>query len=214
MEQGKIVESGDTEDVVAAYLTRSLRAQAKSLRSEDLDVFRRRKMEDAPTKILGIKISHRNGDSDILPEIQLGDGFTIDIGVAVHKPMQAADLAIVLKTAHGEPVTSLLYSDRGVGFPLRPRSHVMKVTLNDLLLAPGRYLVEVAVDPMVGGYSCDVIYDHPRLSVVSDQGKVGYWPKRPWGAVSCQAVEWEISERNDITSSVAPAADSRKLYVE
>jgi hypothetical protein len=68
---------------------------------------------------------------------------------------------------------------------------VVRISVNDLWLAPGRYYVEVWLDPMIDGISCDAIFDYPLLSIVN-RGLVTHGLNRPWGSVYCKAVAWDV----------------------
>jgi lipopolysaccharide transport system ATP-binding protein len=191
LDQGKVVTTGKSEDVVTAFLAKMLDTKAEALQAKDLSLFRRWKKDGAAGRIREIRIAGQSGESEVLPEIELGESFTIEIGVSVYRAMEAADISVVLKTAQGEPVTTLVAADDVLGLSLEPGETTVSVTARDLLLAPGRYYVEVWMDPMIDGDSSDAIFDYPLLSVVN-KGLVTHLLNRQWGSVHCKPVEWKI----------------------
>jgi len=196
LEQGRIVASGDSEGVIAKYLAEDTRGSAVPL-SRDLELFRRSRVDGAPAKIVSIDIDGESRVSGVLPQIQLGIKFTIEIHLAVYRRLEAADIGFVLKNSQGDPVTSLMCSDSTSGLLIEPGHQIIKITINDLRLTPGNYFLQIGIDPVVGGHSCDTIYDYPLLSVIKEREQIGYWPDRPWGAVYCQAVEWHVSRGDE-----------------
>jgi lipopolysaccharide transport system ATP-binding protein len=199
MERGQIVASGSTGDVINAYFMKTLDAKAAVLRSKDLDSFRRRRIDDPEARLVAIGV---NGYSDALPRIELGTKLTIEIGLTVHRALCGADIGIVLKTAQGEHVTALASGDQRFGLSFEPGYHRIAVKIDDLTLAPGRYFVDVCVDPTMdsGSPSCDAIFDYPLLAI-DNEGQVTHWMQRPWGVVHCQAVEWNVTRTSSAIST-------------
>lgn len=191
LEHGCIAASGNTENVIAAYLAKTLEVRAEALHTEDLEFFRRSRKDSSEAKIVRVGISGPYRESDLLPTIELGAKFTIEIHLAVYKALHGANVIMIIKTSQGEHVAVLASWDRDFGLSLEPGHHIVKVRINDLPLSPGRYFLDVGVDPTIDE-SCDVIFDYPLLSVVND-GQVVHWLERPWGVVHCQEVEWNAS---------------------
>jgi lipopolysaccharide transport system ATP-binding protein len=194
LDQGSIVAEGDSESVVASYLTRTLGAKEKAIKSRDLEEFRRgRKYDNSPARILEIGIVHSYEDPDILPEVELGSAFTIEIRLAVYRAMPTADLCVILLNSQGERVTTLVASDQMRALSLQLGEKIVRLTADDLVLTPGRYFAEVWLDPMIDGISCDAIFDYPLLSIVN-RGLVTHGLNRPWGSVYCKEVKWSVEE--------------------
>src|SRR5215472_17150612 len=77
LDRGRIVASGDTESVIQKYWSKLLDAKASTLRSKNLEAFRRWRREDQSARIVGIEIdSSRSDDTDILPQIPFGSKLT------------------------------------------------------------------------------------------------------------------------------------------
>jgi len=86
----------------------------------------------------------------------------------------------------------LMGSDAMLGLALQPGERTVRISVDDLLLAPGRYYVEVWMNPMIDGTPCDAIFDYPLLSV-ANKGLVTHGLDRQWGSVFCKAV-WDVEQ--------------------
>ncbi len=84
----------------------------------------------------------------------------------------------------------------------------MTLAVYGLVLAPGRYFAEVWLDPMVGGYSCDAIFDYPLLSVVN-KGLVIHQLTRSWGTVYCKDAKWRVMGKKENVAAVEARLRSR-----
>jgi lipopolysaccharide transport system ATP-binding protein len=202
LQSGTITADADSETVIEKYLLTSLDARSKALKVKNLKSFRRGQTYDnPPAEILEISIASSSEDPDTLPEIELGSNFTVEICLAVDRPILNGDLCVVLMNAQGERVTSLVASDKVLGLSLRPGEKVVKLSVKDLFLAPGRYFADVSLDPMIDGDSCDAIFDYPLLSVVN-KGQVTHGLNRPWGSVYCKDTKWSVSEKVEDIAAV------------
>jgi len=209
LESGIVTANGPSETVVENYLIRTLDARAKALKAKNLESFRRgRTYENPPAKILEVNIAKPNEDADSLPEIELGSTFTIEVTLDVERPIVNGDLCVTLMNSQGDRVTSLVASDRVMGLAIQPGEKVIKLSVPDLYLAPGRYFAEVWLDPMIDGISCDAIFDYPLLSVVNS-GQVTHGLTRPWGAVYSKDAKWSVAEKQN----AAPAEASPRVPV-
>ena len=198
LERGRILASGDTESVIQKYLSSLLDTKAVALGSRDLEAFRRGRREDPPARIAGIEIDSRSDDTDILPQIPFGSDLTFRVLLNVYRTMRAADLGILIINANGQKITELACSDYAPPFLFEPGKYTVTVSVADLPLSPGRYVVQVWVIPMVGiDAACDSICDYPLFSIVKEDHIDHYQPPIPWGAVHCRAVNWDVSERNE-----------------
>ncbi|MEO7054896.1 MAG: polysaccharide ABC transporter ATP-binding protein [Rhizomicrobium sp.] len=195
MQGGTITADADSETVIEKYLLTALDARAKAMKAKNLESFRRgRHYDNSPASIMEINIASSSEDPDTLPEIELGSDFAIEICLDVERPIPNGDLCVALMNAQGERVTSLVASDKVAGLSLRPGEKVVKLTVKDLFLAPGRYFADVSLDPMIDGNSCDAIFDYPLLTVVN-KGQVTHALNRPWGSVYSKDAKWSVSEK-------------------
>jgi homopolymeric O-antigen transport system ATP-binding protein len=192
LDQGRIVTSGNTEDVIKAYLIKALEDKATALQSNDLGLYRSRQTRDAQAKIVRIGVNGSWGDPEVLPRISMGAKFTIEVELAVYMALRGADIVLWLKTSGGENLTIVYSADHRFNLSLRPGHYRVRITIGDLPLVPGRYFLDAAIDTTLGGYTCDVIRDYPLLTVVNE-GQVTNWLHRSWGVVHCQAVEFAVS---------------------
>jgi lipopolysaccharide transport system ATP-binding protein len=190
LDRGRIAAWGGTEGVIAGYLSEVFNKGAES-GSKDLEGFRRRRHYAPGAKIVGIGISGEQGNQDSEVQIELGAKFTIDIHLAVDIPMKAADCCIYIKSSLGEIVSCLWCSDTTDGLSIEPGSQIIRVCAEDLFPTPGRYLVEIHLDPMVGDDPCDVIDDYPLFSIVNT-GQINRELNRR-GSIYCNSVNWEVA---------------------
>jgi lipopolysaccharide transport system ATP-binding protein len=199
LDRGRIVASGDTESVIQKYLSRLLDAKAITLRSKNLDAFRRWRREDPPARIAVVEIDgSRSDDTGVLPEIPFGSKLTFRVFLDVYRTMRTADLGILIINSSGQKITELACSDYVPPFLFEPGRYTVRVSVADLPLAPGHYFVQVWVIPTMGNdAACDSIYDYPLFSIVKEGHIDHYQPPIPWGAVHCQAVKWDISPGNE-----------------
>jgi ABC-type polysaccharide/polyol phosphate transport system ATPase subunit len=191
IDQGSIVKSGDTEEVIASYFVNAIEVKREAEKSNDLTLFRRGRIDDhAPAKITGIVTGTEESSSN-LPVIRLGDSITIKVKLTVHKVLDEADLRLIIRTSQGEPVVALTCADQNYGLSLEPGHPTVEVTIADLPLVPGTYYLDLAIDQVRFGKNCDFVGNYPLLSVVND-GQITHWLGRPWGVVQCQQVQWNV----------------------
>jgi lipopolysaccharide transport system ATP-binding protein len=191
LDRGNIIAAGNTESVIGRYLTKALDARLGSHKRRDLGEFRRRRHYAPGPKIAAIRICGEWEDQDSEPQIELGDKFTIEIHLAVDAPVKAADCCIYIKSSNGEVVSCLWCSDSFSGLSIGCGQQTIRMTAENLLLTPGRYLVEVHLDPIIGGAPCDVIEDYPLFSI-ANTGQISRELNRHWGAIYCNRVKWEV----------------------
>ena len=195
LESGVITANGPSETVVENYLIRTLDARAKALKAKNLEGFRRgRTFDNPPARIVEINIASTNEDPDSLPEVDLGSNFTIEICLDVERPILNGDLNVILMNSQGDRVTSLVASDQTTGLVIQPGEKVIKIAVNDLNLAPGRYFAEIWLDPMIDGNSCDAVFDYPLLAVVN-KGQVMHQLNRSWGTVYSKDAKWSVTDK-------------------
>jgi len=190
LDRGRIAAWGGTEGVIARYLSEVFNKGAGS-GSKDLEGFRRRRHYAPGAKIVGLGISGEQGSPDSEVQIELGTKFTIDIYLAVDIPMKAADCCIYIKSSQGEIVSCLWCSDTTDGLAIEPGNQIIRVCAENLLPTPGRYLVEIHLDPVTGDDPCDVIDDYPLFSVVNT-GQINRELNRR-GTIYCDSVNWEVA---------------------
>ena len=193
LERGSIVQSGNTEDVVTSYFRQSIEAKRAVTKSNSLQFFRRSPVKHgAPAEIIAIDTVGSDQSASDLPALKLGERLTIRVHLMVHKPLDAADFGLTIRTPQGDVVVSLQCSDKNQTLSLEPGQRILEITFGDLSLAPGDYFLDAGIDPMIDSYSCDSIYDYPLLSIVND-GQIIHVLNRSWGVIQCQDVQWTIS---------------------
>lgn len=193
LDQGTVVKFGNTDDVIDSYFTRATLTKNLDQESKDLEFFRQWHVDDdAPVKILEIGIGDLKKAENGVPVIRLGDKFTIRIRLMVRKALQAADIALIIRSSKGDPVVAFTYADQNKGLLLEPGKPTVDIVVGDLPLAPGDYFLDLGVDRIVDGQSVDAVFGYPLLSVVNDN-QINHWLHRPWGMVQCQDLQWIVS---------------------
>jgi lipopolysaccharide transport system ATP-binding protein len=193
LDQGKIVKSGCTEEVIATYFLDAVEAKSIARQSKNLKLFRHRRFDcNAPATIAEIDVRSLRPDASDSSVISLGERFAIKLCLSVYKILNSADITLVIRNAQGASVLALACSDQKRSLVLEPGDRIVEITIDDLSLAPGQYFVDVAIDQAIGGETCDAVVSYPLLSVVND-GQVIAWLSRPWGIVHCQNVHWNVS---------------------
>jgi lipopolysaccharide transport system ATP-binding protein len=187
LQDGQIAASGNSRDIVEMYLRKS--AESQSTRIKGLESYRRKQNSDVPVKIISIGANGSNGLSDILPSIEIGTDFSIEIGLDVTKPLHGATLDITLKTGHGVCVAVMFSKDQDYNLFLEPGRHTVSVKVCNLPLAPSNYFVDVGVNQSDQSAAFDVILDYPILTIVNN-GQVTHWLDRPWGALHTRGIIW------------------------
>jgi hypothetical protein len=127
----------------------------------------------------------------MLPAIEMGAAFEIEVELEVAKKLQGAVLNLSLKTSQGERVVLFFSSDQGCSLFLDPGRHTVSLRVNGLSLTPGTYFADVGMNPSVEALAYDVILDLPIFTVVNT-GQVTHWLDRPWGIMHSDSVEWRV----------------------
>ena len=190
LQDGQIAASGNTCDIVEMYLVKSIDVQTEQRNT--MDYYRRSRNNDSPVKITGIGVNGSLRDATDLPTIELGSQLTIDIQLSVSKTFDGANVTMILKTSQGERVAVLASWDNNYILSLQPGLHTMSVKVDDLPLSPGRYSIDVGVDPSMQSMAYDAIFDFPLVCVVNN-GRITQWLERPWGVLHCNLVKWETN---------------------
>jgi lipopolysaccharide transport system ATP-binding protein len=190
LEHGRIAKIGKSQDVIEAYLTRS---QVPALRVNGLEFYRRSRNSEAPVTMVGLAINRAGkAPGESIPTIEIGSELQIEVDIDVIRPLTAANLTMILKTATRQHIAVLASYDQKFDISVGPGRHTIAVRLGSLPLAPGLYYLDVGIDASV-----DVCYesisDFPLCSVVN-KGEITYWLDRPWGLLHCSSVEWSVSE--------------------
>ncbi|MDX6709496.1 MAG: lipopolysaccharide transport system ATP-binding protein, partial [Blastocatellia bacterium] len=176
LQRGQVVATGSSREIVELYLTKSLEVQAGQ--AKDLEFYRRGRKADSPAKIVGIRVNGQTCDSNALPSIELGAKFTIDVNLEVLYSIRGANLSVILKTNEGQNAAVLSSWDQDHQVSLNPGNHTVSLAVNNLPLAPGRYIADIAINQSMQTQAHDTIADLPLFSVINN-GQVTNWLDRP-----------------------------------
>jgi len=183
---GRVVTIGNSRSVIEQYLI-EMNGQ-KNGSAGTLDFNRRELSSNAPVRITNLWI---NDGADGSPLIQMGDPFTIHIQLEALTEIRDANVTVILKNSRDEKIAVLFSWDSGFFLSMQPGQQLLKAQVEGLFLAPGQYLADVGINQSTETLAYDVILDFPVFTISSD-AHVTHWPDRPWGAVHCDRVSWQM----------------------
>jgi lipopolysaccharide transport system ATP-binding protein len=186
LSSGRILEDGDTAQVVKRYLSVSLDGGERQ--TDNIDFYRRDHVPESPVHIRRVWIER---SSQIVPIIEMGSDFTLLVEVEVNKAIHGANLTVVLKDTEGRRVAVLFSWDQGFALSLPPGLHRVAVNVRNLPLTPVQYVANIGINQSTVTKAFDVLVDLP-LFVMSNSGHVTQWTERPWGCVHWNQVGWEF----------------------
>jgi lipopolysaccharide transport system ATP-binding protein len=187
LEGGRVQASGNSRHIIEMYLKKAL--ETRFAFDNCLASYRRSRRESHIASITGIVVNESR--SGMLPAIEMGAAFEIEVELEVAKKLQGAVLNLSLKTSQGERVVLFFSSDQGCSLFLDPGRHTVSLRVNGLSLTPGTYFADVGMNPSVEALAYDVILDLPIFTVVNT-GQVTHWLDRPWGIMHSDSVEWRV----------------------
>lgn len=185
LSQGEIVASGDTASVVGEYLT-SGQGESATGTVNDLGPYRRELHTDTPIRIAEISLL-----SSTPGQLGPSEELTISTTFDVVAPVREAVVTIMLRNEAGHTVTIVYSPDSSFTLSARPGTETTITRVNDLLLTPGRYSVDIGVSRGPGYRAFDVVLGVPLFEV--PDRPTSHWPDRPWGAVHPPQTAWSTS---------------------
>ena len=195
LHKGGVAMCGPTEEVLDRYLEDTL--GERESRNSDLNYYRRDPGSESPVHIRSIAAQNA---CDSVPEVEMGARLVIDIVLHVHSPVSGANVSLKFKRAHGEVAATTLSWDQGFQLNLERGVSRLRCRVDDLVLVPGLYYVDVGINQSTVTRAWEVILDYPAFRIVNKgPDKLIYSPERP-GAFVCRNVAWEL-ERGDSSSA-------------
>jgi len=188
LEGGRVTGSGNSRDVVEAYLKKGI--EARSVLNSCLASCRRRRSEPHVVSVTGIVVDGNH--SGMLPVIEVGASFEIEVELEVERKLQGAILNLSLNTSRGERAVMFFSGDQLGALFLDPGRHTVSLRIDKLPLAPGTYFADVGIGASIEARGYDVILDFPLFEVVNT-GRIMHWLDRPWGVLHSDAVEWRVA---------------------
>ena len=186
IDQGRMRQRGKAAEVVGRYLSQSSGLQGEI----DLGEFTNRN-NPGPACIRWVAI--KNSQGAVTGHLQMGDKVTIEFAIQSKEPLHRLALSVSLKTSTGIPVLHLV--DRDFGFTIDELygTERIRVTIPQLALYPGSYLVSVWIGDSMGN---DYDYVVDCLSIEVTEGTLIRRNGLSWNqaVVACQSA-WERVER-------------------
>jgi lipopolysaccharide transport system ATP-binding protein len=181
---GEIAALGPTDEVIGQYLEDSGR-DWEDVGESDLEAYRRPREADAPLSIQSVRALGATRGA-----VSLGDPVQLEIGLDVHRRVEAITVTVVVKDQTGRRAATLFSLDDGYALTSGPGNAVVTILAEDLHLSPGRCYVDVGVNAGTRGNAYDVVQDLPLMEIIND-GRVVQWQDRPWGVVHPVGVRWD-----------------------
>lgn len=188
LDTGKVTDFGITEKVVERYLSDILQHRKDFI--SNLDYYRRNSDEDPPIKFTDIRVNQNRSE---IPTIQMESGCKLEFIFDVNKPINGANLTVVLKNSMGDRIVVLFSWDHNFYLNFRPGTVKVSLNIPSLPLTPGLYLADFGINKSTNTEAYDVILDFPLLRV-SSEGVVHHWLDRSWGNTHWGDIEWDVVE--------------------
>jgi lipopolysaccharide transport system ATP-binding protein len=186
MKDGKIAGYGESTKLVQDYL--SLSVEKAQVDRKGLDYYRRDKGAKPPIKITDIWVDK---SSENIANLRFGEAFSLNFRLRVFRDIHGAHLNMLFKNEKGERIALISSLDENFSLFLSPGEHIVSASIDDLWMAPGLYFVDVGVTQASDLRSYDVILDFPVLKITNN-GKLTQWLDRPWAAVHCDNIKWQM----------------------
>lgn len=189
MDGGVIRMDDSTGAVVQNYLStfESVPQTGANIRSH-----RRDRYSSSPVQVVGV---WANDSSGHMPVLDMGESFVLAIEVDTRIEIRGAEVDFELKKTDGTRVAQVVSVDSGFRLYAAQGRHVVRCEVKGLLLTPGQYLVDVGINESTSCKAWDVILNFPVFAVV-DRTRVLDWQDRPWGAVHCEDLTWQMTTVN------------------
>lgn len=184
---GEIAIDAATGVAIEQYLYDFQTSTARAITS--IEPYRRELIHDTPIRTTDIQInSNRTGEIAVVP---MGEPLEIHLWLEAIRPIEGANLTIVLRNSRDERITTIFSWDYGVDVSVSSGNHHAVIRICGLSLPPGTYYLEVGINQTAYTRAYDVISGFPLFSV-SGGNEIQHWPDRPWGAVHIPKTIWEI----------------------
>lgn len=186
LERGKLVAWDDTRKMVTRYLS-DVNLGGGTERRE-ISFFRRDSAGDRSLLITDLRVA---GFTEDLPVLDLGISPTLLIEVTAAVHLAGVQFNLILRDDQGRNIAVAYSMDTGFAVDLKPGTTLIALSLDHLILSPGRYFGEVGVTPSPNAHAFDVLIDVPIFEI-KNTGEVTAWLERPWGVVHPRSVQWTV----------------------
>lgn len=90
-------------------------------------------------RLVGLEVLDRSGDPTTT--FEMGDTLMVRLRIRCHKPCRGAEVGLKISSAMGVAIHYLVSRWEGAAFDLSPGTHWLEVTMPNIRLHPGRYLL-------------------------------------------------------------------------
>jgi len=190
LDGGALIASGPSREVVSRFLQMM---QAPAAQTGDLSAFRRAHRTDGYVDIESVRVC---GALPGAATVEFGGDLTIDVDLAVHRPVEEGIANIVLFNEQFEPITALASADAGFVYKLAPGRHTIHCNAGPVPLIPGEYRISIGVAENGGKLAWDVLEVLPGFRIDGTRNDAWmHWPGRP-GVVLLEYCEWRAEDLN------------------
>ena len=151
----------------------------------DLECYRRKNTENS-IKFIELKI---NNVLDQIPDFNFFEEITIQLEIQSEIEIESVQILIVLRNENGEIVSTLNSIDQDFYKPIHKGPNVIKITIENNLLASGNYFGDIAITKDVVSISFDFLEHVPLFKIKKGLGTAN-WPERPNGYLVFNNVNW------------------------
>jgi hypothetical protein len=183
LDHGRVVRTGPSHDVASQFLA-SLRTQ---LSAGDISAYRHPYRDEGWVDIQAVSVC---GDALGGAVVQPGETISIDVELAVLRPVEDGIVVVNILDERLEIVATYMSSDDGYYFSVEPGPHRVHCDLGPLPLAPGVYLVSVGAAPTGLRLAWDAVKALPGFRMTGEEDAAWLrWPERP-GVVFQPTSKW------------------------
>ena len=183
LKNGKIEAIGKTSEMLDMYIEDTIRL---TLENKDTNHYRR--SERNP--LASIRSVIVNKIINEFPRVGLNQDIKLSITIDAARNISSPDLNIIFKNIQAEVVTTIASRDNGFYKDLNEGENIIELIVESNYFAPGKYFATIGIGPNSGELSFDVITDYPLFEVYND-GKITYWPDRPFGSFFTKNIKWQ-----------------------
>jgi hypothetical protein len=160
----------------------------------DIELYRKDQHHGSPARIRRLWV---NDDTGSIPTLDMGQAFVLTLEVETDVEVRGGSVSFELKTTEGARVTVIVSLDAGFQVFAAKGRHLISCAIDGLILPPGQYLADARILGSAAGWPRDVVLNYPLFAVEDRSDRVLDWPDRPWGAVHCQDLEWNLATLED-----------------
>lgn len=183
LKNGKIEAIGKTSEMLDMYIEDTIRL---TLENKDTNHYRR--SERNP--LASIRSVIVNKIINEFPRVGLNQDIKLSITIDAARNISSPDLNLIFKNIQAEVVTTIASRDNGFYKDLNEGENIIELIVESNYFAPGKYFATIGIGPNSGELSFDVITDYPLFEVYND-GKITYWPDRPFGSFFTKNIKWQ-----------------------